>query len=149
MKNLYRDLVTTASKDAADNAVHVLHLTMPDVMAVIELIEALRELHDGNAEYSSINHLGAYKNHDMRRARNALYEVGGSFAPEDTWARTARPTPDEMFAPSIKLANKRTAREIVKGAAILESGIMSKGVQLGHDCHAECNCIRAAVDRTC
>lgn len=47
-----------------------------------ELSDTLRAFHDEQEDYSFINNLGGYDNHNMRRARAVLTKMGVAFAPD-------------------------------------------------------------------
>jgi hypothetical protein len=47
------------------------------IIAAPDLLAALKGLHDDLAEYSRINDLGAYDNHWMQRAREAIAKAEG------------------------------------------------------------------------
>jgi hypothetical protein len=52
-----------------------------------ELIDTLRAMHDEQEDYSFINNLGGYNNHNMRRARRVLTKVGSQFAADRSAVR--------------------------------------------------------------
>jgi hypothetical protein len=55
-----------------------------------ELVDTLRAMHDEQEDYSFINNLGGYNNHNMRRARAVMTKMGVPFAPDRSAKRPKR-----------------------------------------------------------
>ena len=71
------DLSDVPSWDRTDVALGYYRLRSIALEARLRLVvEALKGLHDDNADYLRLNHLGGYDNHWMVQARKALAAIG-------------------------------------------------------------------------